>query len=208
MTGMQTAVCLRSVHLFAGSPVNGYHRSACRFAHPCYFHSVDAACVPALANFDGDGNIDSLHHRFHNPAAECGILHQCAAAVVPGDLWCGTPHIDVNCCGRMLCGDFCRFRHYVRLIAEKLQCHGTFRFRDGKQRSGLAVAHDEPLGADHFACAISGAEAHAQFAEGAVGDSCHWGENRLAFDFSVSEFHSIITVLGVINFEYDGHIRP
>ena len=119
------------VHLRAGTAVNHDGRRSCLLADLRKLNCVDAAVIPALAEFDRDGLIHRGHDGLDYPPRKLRRLHQRRAVSGFDDLPDRAPHIYIEDIRAGIPQRHARgLGHYLRLVAEDLHGAGVFLRRD------------------------------------------------------------------------------
>ena len=177
------------VHLHPGAAVDADGVRPGAFQSAGKVHGVDAAPVPALAEFHRHGHGNSFLHRLHDPSRQGRVLHEGGA--VPGlhDLAHGTAHVDIQNvrAGELQC-QLCPLGHDLRLVAEDLHGPGAFLRQAVEQGFGLLVPVHQGLGGDHLRGAQRRPFPAAEGAEGKVRHPRHGGQHRPSLQFDVSDF--------------------
>ena len=153
-------------------------------------HGIDAAAVPALAEFHRDGHRHGFLHALDDFPREFRILHQGGAVSGFDHLAHGAAHVDVD---HLRPGDLQRegraLRHHLRLMAEDLGGAGVAVLRDVQELLRLLVVIAERPGRDHLRRRERRAEGEAHAAKGEVRHPRHGAEGQIAVQLDVSDLH-------------------
>ena len=172
------------------APMHRDRRSPAVLARLCDLDRVDLVFGIPLANLDRHRHVDCRRHRFHDPPAQFRLAHQRTAAMIPRDLRCGTPHVDIQPIGLLRHRHACRRGQRIGIVAKELDRRGTLPLIQHHQFSAFPIAVGQRLCAHHFRHRKRRTVFSANASKRRIGHARHRRERRAPRDLYRTNSHT------------------